>query len=100
VGCDDDIEAIIEVGRQTRTPTPRWLWIAATIVSVICVICFMVMMGGDREIPSDPPSRPIDSRPAASSGLGIGLAIGVGVGIAIGFSIGRQRRSHSSRNSP
>lgn len=99
MGRDDDIEAIVELGRQTRTPTPRWLWIAATIVGAVCVICFMVVMAGDPEIPSDPPSRPID-RPAASSGLGIGLAIGVGVGIAIGFSIGRQRRSHSSRNRP
>jgi hypothetical protein len=26
--------------------------------------------------------------------------IGAGCGIVIGFSIGRQRRSHSSRNSP
>jgi hypothetical protein len=104
VGRDEDIKAIIERGRQTRTPTPRWLWIAATVVSAICVTCFTVMVAGERPTPSHPsshpPSEPIDSRPAAGSGLGIGLAIGVGVGIVIGVSIGRQRRDHSSRNSP
>jgi hypothetical protein len=96
VGRDEDIQAIVELGRRTRTPTPRWLWVAATVVGVICVTCFIAMMLGSRE----PPSRPVAQRPAASSGLGTGLVIGAGVGILIGFSIGRQRRSHSSRNSP
>jgi len=104
VGGDEDIKAIIERGRQTRAPTPRWLWVAATVVSAICVTCFTVMMAGERPTPSHrpspTPSPTIDSRPAAGMGLGIGLAIGGVVGIVIGFSIGRQRRDHSSRNSP
>lgn len=96
MGRDEDIQAIVELGRRTRKPTSRGLWIAATVVGAICVACFIAMMLVSRE----PPSRPVEQRPAASSGLGTGLVIGAGVGILIGFSMGRQRRSHSSRNSP
>lgn len=96
VGRDEDIEAIVELGRRTRTPSPRWLWIVAAVVGVICLTCFTAMMLGDRE----PPSQPVERRPTSDSGLAFGLAIGAAMGIAIGFSIGRQRRSHSSRRSP
>jgi hypothetical protein len=112
VGRDDDIEAIVALGRQTRTPSPRWLWIAAGVVGVVCACGFAVMMlGGGEPTGAAPGSRTgarpdprpdprIDGRPTTGPGLGIGLAIGLGVGIVIGFSIGRQRRDHSSRNSP
>ena len=96
MGRDEDIQAIAELGRRTRRPTPRWLWIVAAVVGVICVAGFAAMMLAEPA----PSSHPVERPPAASSGLGIGLAIGAGVGIVIGFSIGRQRRSHSSRNSP
>ncbi|HEX2691228.1 MAG TPA: hypothetical protein VHN14_31665 [Kofleriaceae bacterium] len=91
MGRDQDIQAIVEVGRRTRMPTPRWVWIVAAVVGTICVTCFMAMMLGDQA----PPSHPVEQRPAASAGLGVGLVIGVGVGVVIGFAIGRQRRSHS-----
>jgi hypothetical protein len=112
VGRDEDIQAIVELGRRTRQPTPRWLWIAAAVAGVICVTCFAAMMLGGREPPGhlpdhppgdpagDPPRDPIDRRPAAGAGLGTGLVIGAGAGLVIGFSIGRQRRSHSSRRRP
>ena len=108
MGRDDKIDAIVALGRRTRTPTPRWLWIVATVVGVICVTCFAVMMMWDPGPSSDPPSHPLDhpaeQRPpgeiAKGAGLGVGLAIGAGAGIVIGFAIGRQRRSHSSRKSP
>lgn len=104
MGREDDIEAIVALGRKTRTPPPRWLWIAAAVVGVVCVCGFTAMMLAARE-PASPasgerPGPPIDRQPAVGPGLGIGLAIGLGVGIVIGFSIGRQRRDHSSRNSP
>jgi hypothetical protein len=104
VGRDDDIRAIVELGRRTRKPTPRWLWLAATVIGAICAVCFTAMMLGDRERPGGAPRPPasheVEQGPAAGSGLGIGLLIGTGVGIVIGFSIGRQRRSHSSRKRP
>ena len=102
MGRDAEIEAIAELGRRTRTPTPRWLWAVALVVGVICVVGFGAMLLGARE-PREPPSpRPgprVTGRPEGA-GLGAGLVIGAGAGIVIGFAIGRQRRSHSSRRSP
>ena len=93
---DDEIAAIVEVGRRTRKPTPRWLWIAASIVGVICTTGFVVMMLGTAE-PTDPP---VVRRSGPGSGLGTGLVIGAGAGVAIGFALARQRRDHSSRRRP
>ena len=98
---DDEIAAIVEIGRRTRKPTPRWLWMVSLAVAVICMIAFAAVIVSARE-PARPAPVAVDhpARPVAGGGLGIGLGIGVAVGIVIGFSIGRQRRSHSSRNSP
>jgi hypothetical protein len=104
VGRDDDIQAIVEIGRRTRKPTPRWMWIAAMLVGVICATGFAVVMLGDREpprrLPDQRPEHLVGGRSVAGSGLGIGLVIGVGAGLVIGFSMARHRRGHSSRNSP
>jgi hypothetical protein len=94
---DKAIEAILEVGRRTRKPTPRWLWIAAAIVGVICATGFAVVMLGDAE-PADPPVARRSS--SGGGGLGIGLVIGAGGGVVIGFALARQRRDHSSRSRP
>jgi hypothetical protein len=112
VSRDDEIQAILEVGRRTRKPTPRWMWIAAMAVGVICAAGFAVaMLGhpsrpGQAGDPSRPGSRaPGDARDADRSasrpglGLGLGLLLGAGAGVAIGVAIARQRR-HSSRNIP
>ena len=100
MGRDDDIQAIVELGRRTRQPTARWLSIAAAVVGVICAVCFAVMMLGDREPPRQSPSHLAERRPEAGAGFGGGLVIGAGGGIVIGFAIGRQRRRHSSRKIP
>ena len=103
MGRDEDIQAIVEVGRRTRQPVPRSLWIVAAAVGAICVVCFAAMMLGDREPPRPRPSSLANHRPEAGTGLaglGSGLVIGAGLGIVIGLAIGRQRRSHSSRNRP
>jgi hypothetical protein len=92
-----EIQAIVEVGRRTRKPTPRWLWIAAGIVGVICATGFAVVMLGDAE-PADPPVARRSS--TGGGGLGIGLVIGAGGGLVIGFALARQRRDHSSRSRP
>jgi hypothetical protein len=100
VGRDEDIEAIAELGRRTRKPVPRWLWIAAVVVSAVCMSGFAVVMLADRApAAARLAPGPVHER-GESWGLGIGLAIGGCAGLVIGFWIGRQRRSHSSRNSP
>ncbi|HEY0991691.1 MAG TPA: hypothetical protein VGD80_31780 [Kofleriaceae bacterium] len=88
------IDRIIEVGRRTRTPPSRALWIAAIVVGILAVAGFAIAMLAEPE-PSERPERLPDG-----SGLLSGLVIGAAVGIVIGYSIARQRRDHSSRNSP
>ena len=104
------IDAILAVGRDTRKPASRGLWIAAAIVGAVCAAGFAIMMLGDPA----PPAHRLERRPEAASassassasspggrsGLGIGLWIGAGVGVVIGFAIARHRGDHSSRNSP
>jgi drug/metabolite transporter (DMT)-like permease len=90
------IDAIVEVGRRTRQGWPRWLWIAAAIVGVICATGFAVVMLADAR-PTDPP---VARRSDAGGGLGTGLVLGAVVGVGIGFALARQRRDHSSRNNP
>ena len=100
VSRDDDIAAILERGRRTRRPTPRWLWIAALVIGSVCTTGFAVALLGAREPAIGHPMWRPERAPTGGPGLGIGLAIGVAVGLVIGFSIGRQRRDHSSRNNP
>ena len=89
------LASIADVGRRTRKPTPRWLWIAAGVVGTLCTIGFVLLVLGE---PAAVPHTV--NRSQTGSGLGTGLAIGAGVGIVIGFVIARQRADHSSRNSP
>lgn len=100
---DQQIQAIVDVGRRTRTGSPRWVWIAATLVGAACATGFAVAMLGAREpapqVPPEPPGRAVAARPAGA-GSGVGLAVGAGAALVIGAAIARQRRSHSSRNSP
>jgi len=97
VGRDDDLEAILDRGRQTRRPPPRGLWIAAAIVGAICAVGFVIVLLGE---PSTAPSGLPARHESRGGGLGIGLVIGACAGIVIGFAIARQRADHSSRNKP
>jgi hypothetical protein len=96
---DDQIAAIVDVGRRTRKPTPRWLWITAGIVGVICTTGFAVAMLGGHG-PGEPADPPVARRETSGGGLGTGLVIGAGGGVAIGFALARHRRDHSSRSRP
>jgi F0F1-type ATP synthase membrane subunit c/vacuolar-type H+-ATPase subunit K len=82
---EDDIEAkarAIERAARQRKPLPRGLWIAAILVSVVCVIGLVVAWVQDRHtVALKPLDRPA---PVISSGLWIGLLLGLGLGIAIG----------------
>jgi hypothetical protein len=110
VSREEDLQKIIELGRQTRKPTPRWLWIAASLIGAACATAFAIAMLGDHgsEWPASRATRLERPTPSArspdggtgGSGLGAGLVIGAAAGLVIGFSIARQRRSHSSRNTP
>lgn len=94
---------IVAVGRETRKPVSRGLWIAALIVGALGALGFAITMLATPAPASATPHLERRSSPGAGgagSGLGIGLWIGAGVAIAIGIAIARQRATHSSRNSP
>jgi hypothetical protein len=104
VARDDDIEAIVELGRRTRKRTPRWMWIAAAIVGAVCATGFAIVVLADHEPARDgiaarrePGGRAVGTRDRSS--LVVGLVIGAAVGLVVGFAIGRHR-SHSSRSNP
>ena len=109
---DDEIQAIVEIGRRTRAPVPRSLWIAAAIVGGVCTAGLGVALLGE---PAPAPGRAqihaqaqgaggralrgIDWATPSGAGWG-GLAIGAAGGLVVGFALGRHRRDHSSRSRP
>jgi hypothetical protein len=94
------IEEILEAGRRTRQAVPRWLWLAAAVIGVICTTGFGVMILGGAEPSVHPVGRRSEPGRDAGAGFGTGLGIGAGGGVAIGFALARQRRDHSSRRRP
>jgi len=97
---DGEINAILEAGRRTRKASPRWLWLTAAAVGVICATGFGVTMLGDADPSVHPVVRRSESGSGTGTGAGTGLVIGAGGGVAIGFALARQRRDHSSRKRP
>ncbi len=99
---DDDIQAIVEVGRRTRAPVPRSLWIAAAIVGAVGTAGLAVVLLGDAApAPAQAQVQAQIERPSPSgAGPGTGLAIGAAGGLIVGFALGRHRRDHSSRKRP
>lgn len=99
---NDEIQAIVEVGRRTRAPVPRSLWIAAAILGVISTIGLMVaLLGEPAQAPAHAQAAARASAQAPSgAGWRTGLAIGAAGGLVVGFALGCHRRDHSSRKRP
>jgi hypothetical protein len=74
-----------------RKPS-RTLWLAAILVSVVCVggLAYGLVTSWDAE-----PDRTLPDREPAtrSSGFGLGLLVGIGAGIVIGSLLAIRRRS-------
>jgi hypothetical protein len=99
---DDEIQAIVEIGRRTRAPVPRSLWLAAAIVGGIGTVGLAVaLLGEPAPAPGRTQAQTEAQRPSPSGlGWGAGLAVGAAGGLVVGFALGRHRRDHSSRSRP
>jgi protein-S-isoprenylcysteine O-methyltransferase Ste14 len=84
-GPEAAIDRIVEIGRRTRKPTPRWLWIAAIVVGALAAGGFAAVMFAEPQ----PTTASRVERSPGGAGLGSGLIIGVAVGIVIGYAIAR-----------
>jgi hypothetical protein len=107
---DDEIQAIVEIGRRTRAAVPRSLWMAAAVVGGICTAGLVVALLGE---PAPTPGRAqadaqtqaqaqarIERPSPSGPGWATGLAVGAAGGLVVGFALGRHRRDHSSRSRP
>jgi hypothetical protein len=97
---DDEIQAIVEIGRRTRAPVPRSLWIAAAIIGGICTAGLAVALLREPAPGPGPAQAPAALERSPGSGWGTGLAVGAVGGLVVGFALGRHRRDHSSRSRP
>ncbi len=97
---DQRLAEIVSVGRQTRQPVPRGLWLAALVMAVVGAVGFAVVMLATPAPAAQGPHLARVPNANTRGGLDIGLWIAAGGVIAVGFAIARQRASHSSRNSP
>jgi len=69
----------------------RTLWIAAIVVSVVCIggLAYGVITDWNT-----PPERTLPSRPVqpSGSGFGLGLLVGVGAGVVLGSLIAIRKK--------
>jgi len=97
------LAAITERARGVRKAAPRWLWIAAIAVGCLAAVGFAIAMLSPGAPAASEHAPHAVEHPASYRALysgPTGLVIGAAIGVAIGLALARQRRSHSSRNSP
>src|SRR5262245_48337438 len=84
-GCGEQVLAPAQSGLELDVPSRR-VWIAAIVVSVICVagLVYALIADWDTKPSHNLPRRGGDG---GGSGFGLGLMIGIGAGIALGSLI-------------
>jgi hypothetical protein len=90
---DAEVEALLASAKATRKRPSRTLWIAAVIVSVLCVggLVYGLVTNWDAE--PDPEVVKSASRVNRSgSGFVLGVMVGLGAGIAIGSALAQRKR--------
>ncbi len=85
------IRAIADEGAKHRKRPSRGLWIAALVVSAICVggLVYGLVFGWDAQ----PTPTAHTAGTSNGTGFGLGMMVGIGAGIAIGALLGLRRRS-------
>ena len=86
---DAEVEALLASAKATRKRPSRGLWIAALVVSVVCVagLAYGLITSWDAE-----PEK-INLRSHDNSGFVLGLMIGIGIGVALGTVLALRKRT-------
>ncbi len=95
VADDAKLREIVETVRRARKPLPRWLWLGALLVGVVCAAGFAWLLLQTPGTPTTPAHHD-----AGSPGFASGALIGILAGFVIGWTLARYRVDHSSRNRP
>jgi hypothetical protein len=87
-----EIEALLANADAARRKPSRGLWVAAIVVSVVCMIALAY---GLITYWDEPPTRTTLHANATSSGsgFGLGVAVGLGAGVVIGSLLAIRRRA-------
>jgi hypothetical protein len=86
-----EVDVLLAAARATRKRPSRTMWIAALVVSVLCVAGLAYAMITDRNAEPERAAMK-DVKRTSGSGFTLGLVIGIGAGIAIGSLIAVRRR--------
>ena len=70
----------------------RKLWIAAIVVSVVCVAGLAYALITDWHTEPDRRSQPAERAHAGGAGFGLGVIVGIGAGVVLGSLIALHRR--------
>ena len=88
---DAEVEALLAAAKATRKRPSRGMWIAAIVVSLVCVAGLAYGLVTNWDAPPDKGATK-SATGGSSSGFGLGLMIGIGVGLAIGSVLAVRRR--------
>jgi hypothetical protein len=70
-------------GARARYDLPRWLWVFAIVMAVVCLVPFV------HAWLADPGGLSSGDPPPAGSGMGTGIALGFVAGVMVGLAIRR-----------
>ena len=86
-----ELEALLASARATRKKPSRGMWIAALVVSVICVIGLSYGLITNWDVEPEKGAIKAASR-TGGSGFGLGIMIGLAAGIALGSLLALRKR--------
>jgi hypothetical protein len=87
--------AIADEAKRVRGRPSRGLWLAALLVSAVCVGGLAIGWLGHRDEPGSA-HAPRAQAPATGGGFSLGLVVGLGAGVVIGSLMAARRRGQGS----
>ena len=82
--------AIADEAKRTRERPSRGLWVAAIVVSIVCLGALAIGWFEARDVPAVAHPAHV-AEPTSGGGFGLGLGVGIAAGIVIGSLLARRR---------